>query len=175
MAEQRFDEIELIRVKKDEFEAFKKQSSLSFLKGLQATFSEQEYPENFAPIPSEQDYNESFYSDNPHIYYFYLNGRNIGGAIFEINKENKRSHVDTLYINDNAHGQGIGTKVWKAIENHFPETKVWELHTPYFEKRNIHFYINKCNFHITGFYKEMFDVNGVQKEFEFFKFEKIMS
>ncbi len=23
------------------------------------------------------------------------------------------------------HGQGIGTKVWKAIENHFPETKVW--------------------------------------------------
>lgn len=162
MAEQRFDEIELIRVKKDEFEAFKKQSSLSFLKGLQATFPEQEHPENFAPIPSEQDYNESLYSDNPHIYYFYLNGRNIGGAMFEIDKENKRSHVDTLYINDNAHGQGIGTKVW-------------ELHTPYFEKRNIHFYINKCNFHITGFYKEMVDVNGVEKEFEFFKFEKIMS
>ncbi|WP_436950641.1 GNAT family N-acetyltransferase [Staphylococcus xylosus] len=162
MAEQRFDEIELIRVKKDEFEVFKKQSSLSFLKGLQATFPEQEHPENFAPIPSEQDYNESLYSDNPHVYYFYLNGRNIGGAMFEIDKENKRSHVDTLYINDNAHGQGIGTKVW-------------ELHTPYFEKRNIHFYINKCNFHITGFYKEMVDVNGVEKEFEFFKFEKIMS
>lgn len=162
MAEQRFDEIELIRVKKDEFEAFKKQSSLSFLKGLQATFPEQEHPENFAPIPSEQDYNESLYSDNPHVYYFYLNGRNIGGAMFEIDKENKRSHVDTLYINDNAHSQGIGTKVW-------------ELHTPYFEKRNIHFYINKCNFHITGFYKEMVDVNGVEKEFEFFKFEKIMS
>lgn len=50
----------------------------------------------------------------------------------------------------NAHGQGIGTKEW-------------ELHTPYFEKRNIHFYINKYNFHITGFYKEMFDVNGVEK------------
>ncbi|MGW7795251.1 GNAT family N-acetyltransferase [Staphylococcus xylosus] len=162
MAEQRFDEIELIRVKKDEFEAFKKQSSLLFLKGLQATFPEQEHLENFAPIPSEQDYNESLYSDNPHVYYFYLNGRNIGGAMFEIDKENKRSHVDTLYINDNAHGQGIGTKVW-------------ELHTPYFEKRNIHFYINKCNFHITGFYKEMVDVNGVEKEFEFFKFEKIMS
>lgn len=162
MAEQRFDEIELIRVKKDEFEAFKKQSSLLFLKGLQATFPEQEHPENFAPIPSERDYNESLYSDNPHVYYFYLNGRNIGGAMFEIDKENKRSHVDTLYINDNAHGQGIGTKVW-------------ELHTPYFEKRNIHFYINKCNFHITGFYKEMVDVNGVEKEFEFFKFEKIMS
>lgn len=72
MAEQRFDEIELIRVKKDEFEAFKKQSSLSFLKGLQATFPEQEHPENFAPVPSEQDYNESFYSDNLHIYLYVL-------------------------------------------------------------------------------------------------------
>lgn len=92
----------------------------------------------------------------------------------KIDKENKRNHVDTLYINDNAHGQGIGAKVWKAIENHFLETKVWELLTPYFEKRNIHFYINKYNFHITGFYKEMFDVNGVEKEFEFFKFEKVM-
>ncbi|RQM85465.1 hypothetical protein CO206_05840 [Staphylococcus xylosus] len=110
MTEQRLSEIQLARVKKDEFEAFKKQSSLSFLKGLKETFPEQAHPENFAPVPSEQDYNESFYSDNAHIYYFYLNGENIGGAIFEIDKENNRNHVDTLYINDNVHGKGIGTK-----------------------------------------------------------------
>ncbi|WP_440857418.1 hypothetical protein [Staphylococcus shinii] len=83
MTEQRLNEIQLTRVKKDEFEAFKKQSSLSFLNGFKETFPEQEHPENFAPVPSEQDYNESFYSDNPHIYYFYLNVGNIGGAIFE--------------------------------------------------------------------------------------------
>lgn len=67
MTEQRLNEIQLTRVKKDEFEAFKKQSSLSFLNGLKETFLEQEHPENFAPVPSEQDYNKSFYSDNPHI------------------------------------------------------------------------------------------------------------
>ncbi|MGW7797402.1 hypothetical protein ACWEYC_04865 [Staphylococcus xylosus] len=72
MTKQRCDEIQLIRVKKDEFEAYKKQSSLSFLKGLQATFPEQEHPENFAPVQSEQDYNESFYSDNLHIYLYVL-------------------------------------------------------------------------------------------------------
>ncbi|PTI02062.1 hypothetical protein BU105_02155 [Staphylococcus xylosus] len=41
MIKQRCDEIQFIRVKKDEFEAFKKHSSLSFLKGFQATFPEQ--------------------------------------------------------------------------------------------------------------------------------------
>ena len=35
-----------------------------------------------------------------------------------------------------------------------PETKVWETCTPYFEKRNIHFYVNKCGFHIVEFLNE---------------------
>ena len=30
--------------------------------------------------------------------------------------------------------------------------RVWETHTPYFEKRNIHFYVNKCGFHIVEFF-----------------------
>ena len=32
------------------------------------------------------------------------------------------------------------------IEKKHPNTKVWETVTPYFEKRNIHFYVNLCNF-----------------------------
>ena len=38
------------------------------------------------------------------------------------------------------------------IEEQYPETKIWATHTPYFEKRNIHFYVNKCGCHIVGFY-----------------------
>ena len=30
----------------------------------------------------------------------------------------------------------------------------WELVTPYFEVRNIHFYVNKCGFHIVEFFNE---------------------
>ena len=29
-----------------------------------------------------------------------------------------------------------------------------ETCTPYFEKRNIHFYVNKCGFHIVEFWNE---------------------
>ena len=31
---------------------------------------------------------------------------------------------------------------------------VWETVTPYFEKRNIHFYVNRCGFHIVEFYND---------------------
>ena len=48
-----------------------------------------------------------------------------------------------------------------------PETKVWETCTPYFEKRNIHFYVNKCGFQIDQFWCEHF-----QPEREVFDDEK---
>ena len=34
----------------------------------------------------------------------------------------------------------------------YPQVKVWETVTPYFEKRNIHFYVNRCGFHIVEFF-----------------------
>ncbi len=34
----------------------------------------------------------------------------------------------------------------------YPATKVWELVTPCFEKRNIHFYVNKCGFHLGEYF-----------------------
>ena len=36
----------------------------------------------------------------------------------------------------------------------FPEIRAWETITPYFEKRNIHFYVNRCGFHIVEFWKK---------------------
>ena len=51
-----------------------------------------------------------------------------------------------------AHSKGIGYAAWQAVERLYPETAVWETCTPYFEKRNIHFYINKCGFHAVEFF-----------------------
>lgn len=65
------------------------------------------------------------------------------------------------------------------IEGMYPETEVWELVTPYFEKRNIHFYVNKCGFHIVEFFckyhvaPETKQDSEVYKE-EYFRFEKRM-
>jgi len=41
-----------------------------------------------------------------------------------------------------------GYRAWQAIEQAYPATRVWVTHTPYFEKRCIHFYVNKCDFKI---------------------------
>ncbi len=41
---------------------------------------------------------------------------------------------------------------WCEVEKLHPEVTLWETVTPYFEKRNIHFYVNRCGFHIVEFY-----------------------
>ncbi len=57
-----------------------------------------------------------------------------------------------------------------------PEVTVWETVTPYFEKRNIHFYVNRCGFHIVKYFNEHHcapdDKDG--ELFEMFRFEKIL-
>ena len=73
------------------------------------------------------------------------------------------------------------------VERLYPETRVWETCTPYFEKRNIHFYVNRCGFHIVEFFNshhpdphdpetgEMNDYGGEDGGFDgMFRFEKQM-
>lgn len=50
------------------------------------------------------------------------------------------------------HSKGIGYAAWCEVEKLHPEVRVWETVTPYFEQRNIHFYVNRCGFHIVEFY-----------------------
>ena len=40
------------------------------------------------------------------------------------------------------------------MQSRYPDTVAWETCTPYFEKRNIHFYVNKCGFQIAEFFCE---------------------
>lgn len=68
------------------------------------------------------------------------------------------------------------------IEQAFPQTRVWETATPYFEKRNIHFYVNKCGFKIVAFYNRHHPdpnqgpghAHEGSEEDEMFAFEKVM-
>ena len=78
-----------------------------------------------------------------------------------------------------AHSRGIGFAAWQAVERLYPETAVWETCTPYFEKRNIHFYINKCGFHAVEFFCAMHRDPGEptsdeEGPDEMFRFEKRM-
>ncbi len=81
-------------------------------------------------------------------------GNYVGGAILKIDRETHHNHLEILFVIPQAHSQGVGFAAWQAIEAMHPETKVWETCTPYFEKRNIHFYINKCGFSCVEFFCE---------------------
>jgi len=70
-----------------------------------------------------------------------LDGKPVGGVVLKINTETKHNELELLFVSPDAHSKGIGYSAWKAVEALHPETEVWETYTPYFEKRNIHFYI----------------------------------
>jgi GNAT superfamily N-acetyltransferase len=89
-------------------------------------------------------------------YRIMLDGKKVGGLILTIDKKTHHNHLDILFVLPEAHSKGIGYGAWQAVEALHPETRVWETCTPYFEKRNIHFYVNKCGFQIDQFWCEYF-------------------
>ncbi len=79
-------------------------------------------------------------------------GRIVGGLVLKIDGETQRNELELLFVDPQAHSKGIGQAAWREVERLYPETRVWETCTPYFETRNIHFYVNKCGFHIVEFF-----------------------
>lgn len=79
-------------------------------------------------------------------------GKTVGGLVLTINEETQHNHLDLLFVDPACHTQGIGQAAWREVERLYPDTRVWETCTPYFETRNIHFYINKCGFHAVEFF-----------------------
>lgn len=144
--------------------------------------------ENFGPtepIPFDKELEEDFAAPDNVSLVILNDGKKVGGAIVKINPETQRNSLELFFIYSGVHGKGLGLAAWKAIEAKFPETKIWETVTPYFEKRNINFYVNKCGFHIVEyvnkhhrsrderFNREMeHDVPGAK---DFFRFEKVMT
>ena len=90
--------------------------------------------------------------DNGVAYRIRENGRIVGGLVLTIDRKTRHNHLDLLFVDPAAHSKGVGTAAWKEVERLYPETEVWETCTPYFETRNIHFYVNKCGFHIVEFF-----------------------
>ena len=122
--------------------------------------------------------------DNPkcETYRIMLDGKKVGGVVLKIDKETNHNELELFFVSPDEHSKGIGYGAWRAVEALHPETKVWETCTPYFEKRNIHFYVNKCGFHIVEFFNEFnVDPNCPDEDRhddegpdEMFRFQKIM-
>lgn len=88
--------------------------------------------------------------DSGEAYRIMQDGKPVGGVIISVNGE--RGDLEILFVSPKIHSKGIGYAAWCEVEKLHPEVKVWETVTPYFEKRNIHFYVKRCGFHIVEFY-----------------------
>ena len=89
--------------------------------------------------------------DGGEAYRIWKDGDKVGGVVIKV--EGDRGDLDLLFVSPRIHSKGVGYAAWCAVEKLRPEVAVWETVTPYFEKRNIHFYVNRCGFHIVEFFK----------------------
>ncbi len=87
--------------------------------------------------------------DGGEAYRIVQDGQKVGGLVIKVDGE--KGDLDLLSVSPAVHSKGIGYAAWCAVEKMHPEVKVWETVTPYFEQRNIHFYVNRCGFHIVEF------------------------
>lgn len=133
------------------------------------------------PIPSDKTLDMTINATNAVSLHILCNGRKVGGAVLNIDNKTHQNSLDLFFLMAGEEGQGIGLKAWHLIEEEYPETVSWQTHTPYFEKRNIHFYVNKCGFKIVEFFnKKHPDINHpeddifLEEDNDAFRFEKVM-
>lgn len=134
----------------DDLEQFKLDMQEAFQRGFEAVYGETD-----KKVLPEGDIENSLKAEGAAAYKAVMDGEMVGGAVVVINKKTQCNHLDLLYVKHGVHSRGIGRRIWDRIEELYPETKVWETCTPYFDKRNIHFYVNKCGFHIVEYQRDV--------------------
>lgn len=158
------------------FDVFKQELKASFSVAVEEKFGAVEQ----SLIPSDADIEKSLTAPDAVVYHIPLDGVKVGGAIVVIDESTQHNALDLFYLLPSSHGRGVDYGAWKAIEQAYPKTRVWVTHTPYFEKRNIHFYVNKCGFKIVSFYNRYYPLPDEKErgskahKLEFFSFEKVM-
>ena len=168
--------VKLELLKKDDEEQFIKDNQYAFKYGAEQYFSQSEMKEQYEEegeiISRETIYNSIHHEGS--IAYRILDGEKpVGGIIITIVED--KGDLEIFFVDPIYHSKGIGQTAWKKIEEIHDSVKVWETVTPCFEKRNIHFYVNKLGFHIVAYYNEHYkDSNVPEDTWEMFKFEKVI-
>lgn len=153
----------------------------NYIKDMQEAFQlgvEKEFNALNEEILPQEDVKKSLAAKGAIAYKAVFDDEMVGGAIVVIDESTQHNHLDFLYVKNGVQSKGIGQEIWKAIEKLHPDTKVWETVTPYFEKRNIHFYINRCGFAAVEFFnpyhKDLTIPDDMIGGDYFFRFEKVM-
>ena len=184
--------------------AFKEEMQEAFQHGFQAYNKDDNEDSNQWQVLPDEDFYRSLRAEGTEAYEAVdADGQRVGGAIITIDNSThsgelmeQRVQSQTclnsaesrqkktvgqlafLYVKVGIQSRGIGQAIWKGIESMHPEVEVWETCTPYFDRRNIHFYINRCGFHAVEFFNEHHPDPHMPGQFDqedgLFKFEKRM-
>ena len=149
--------VTLVPLTEDDREQFILDNQWAFKHGALEEFGKRDdHLDDDGEIISRKTIERCMDSPASETYRIVVDGKRVGGVILKINKETNCNELEILFVSPAEHTKGIGYGAWQAVEALHPETKVWETCTPYFEKRNIHFYVNKCGFQIDQFWCEYF-------------------
>lgn len=138
------------------------------------------------PIPSDADVHSSLRGENVEVLHINFRGEHVGAAVISSEAQVGVSSLDMFFIDGGKQNHGLGSRAWEMIEARYPRTRIWLTSTPYFDTRNIHFYVNKCGFKIVEFFHSGHpDPHAPSKSAEesdpqdgtnqMFAFEKVMS
>ena len=142
-------DIKLVPLTEDDREQFILDNQEAFNYGALEEFGcRDDHFEEDGEIISRKTIEDSI--DAGEAYRIVQGGEKVGGVI--IKTEGDRGDLEILFVSPKVHSKGIGYAAWCEVERLHPEVKIWETVTPYFEKRNIHFYVNRCGFHIVEFF-----------------------
>ena len=177
--------VTLVPLTADDREQFILDNQWSFKHGALLEFGQRDDHIDFdGEIISRNTIERCIDAPDSETYRIVVDDRRVGGVILKINKETNHNELEILFVSPEEHTKGIGYGAWLAVEALHPETEIWETCTPYFEKRNIHFYVNKCGFRIDQFWfqyfqpdYEMYDdenQNSDEGPDEMFHFIKVM-
>ena len=151
-------QVSLVLLAADDREQFILDNQWAFKHGAMLEFGERDDHLNYeGEIISRKTIERCIDDPKNETYRIVVDGKKVGGVILKIDKDTHHNELEILFTLPDEHSKGIGYGAWQAIEALHPETVVWETCTPYFEKRNIHFYVNKCGFQIDQFWCEYFD------------------
>ncbi len=140
--------LEFITLDRADIPQFKSDMQEAFQLGAE----EGGFPSDGEIILPEEDIDRSLSKENATAYKAVAEGRLVGGAIVVTDPSSGRGYLDFLYVKHGTQSKGIGKFMWFEIERLHPEIHIWETCTPYFERRNIHFYINVCGFHAVEYF-----------------------
>lgn len=166
--------MKLMRLPENKTAQFKADMKYAFRKGAADGLGKDE------EVLPEEDINRSLSAKGAQAFVVMEKDEMIGGAIVIIDDSTGNNYLDFLYVKVGHQGKKVGQFIWNVIEKLFPETKMWETCTTYFDIRNIHFYINGCGLSAVEFFNKkhpdpMFPNNCYDEYFAgTFKFQKKM-